>query len=99
MKKVVILLCVCAIFVHHVSWGQISTNESPISFSYKNLSDNIQTKVLPPIDMEEIQVEDSIDNLNGVPPRFGYPIEADYTLENSGTWITHRPSGFVLPKA
>ncbi|MBR5983775.1 MAG: trypsin-like peptidase domain-containing protein [Bacteroidales bacterium] len=38
--------------------------------------------------MEEIQVEDSIDNLNGVPPRFGYPIEADYTLENSGTWTT-----------
>ena len=64
MKKVAILLCVCAIFVHHVSWCQISTNESPISFSYKNLSDNIQTKIMPPIEMEEIQVEDSIDNLN-----------------------------------
>ena len=88
MKKVAILLCVCAIFVHHVSWCQISTNESPISFSYKNLSDNIQTKIMPPIEMEEIQVEDSIDNLNGEPPRFGYPIEADYTLDNSGTWIT-----------
>ena len=36
--------------------------------------------------MTSISMEDSIDDENGIPPRFGYPHKVKITLENAGEW-------------
>ena len=54
-------------------YGQISTNEEPVSFRTNipalRVSENTQI-VLPLLDMGKIRQEDKED---GIPPRFGYP--------------------------
>jgi len=70
--------------------GQITTEEDPISFgkSIPTLTINETTyKVLSSIDLESLAQEDEEDKANGVPPRFGFPHEVNYNLENSGEWI------------
>lgn len=42
---------------------------------------------MPSLDYELIVKEDSIDNLNGLPPRFGFDFDVDITMENSGRWM------------
>ena len=89
MKKVtftlIILLLSCCIV-----YGQISTNEKPISFkeNIPALKINENTyKTLPQLDMSEIEKEDRENGTNGRPYRFGYKYEVNYTLENSGELI------------
>ena len=41
---------------------------------------------LPPLDMATINREDSVDDANDNPPRFGYPHKVKLTLENAGEW-------------
>jgi len=69
--------------------AQISTGEEPISFKTNiptlRVSENTQ-KTLPLLDMLEIAREDTEDEFNGIPPRFGFPHEVHYDLENSGEW-------------
>ena len=81
---------IMVLFVSFSTYGQISTDEEPISFerSVTALTRNGNTeKVLPPLDMETIRQEDIEDEANGMPPRFGYKHEVDYNLYNSGEWI------------
>jgi hypothetical protein len=68
--------------------GQISTGESPVSFSSDIVpaSDTRDVKTLPALDMETIHQEDEEDEQNGIPPRFGYRHSVNYSLDNSGTW-------------
>ena len=74
---------------HSIIYGQISTEEKPISFR-TNIPDiriNANTqKILPQLDMSKIEREDIEDEENGIPPRFGYKHEVDYDLSNSGEW-------------
>ncbi len=79
----------------HVLFGQISTREVPVSFNTKisALDANEKTqKAMPAFNLEKIQLEDREDETNGMPPRFGYKHEVNYTLENSGEW-TVLPNG------
>lgn len=74
MKKIFTLLSLCLICLSAVA--QISTNESPVSFSlpvdvFKGRMADIKT--MPRLDMEEINVADEHDYQDGMPPRFGYP--------------------------
>lgn len=73
------------------AYGQISTNENPISFNMANkkaIFNELELKLLPPIDMNEVIKEDEEDLLNGTPPRFGYLHKVNYNLDNAGTWTT-----------
>ena len=73
-----------------ILYGQTSTREEPVSLTREipALKINEQTqKIMPFLDMQKIEQEDAEDNLNGIPPRFGYPHETNFTLENSGEWI------------
>jgi len=71
-------------------FGQISTDEKPISFR-TNIptlrGDKNTLKTLPSLDEERINQEDKEDEANGIPPRFGYRHEVNYNLENSGEWV------------
>jgi len=73
-----------------VSYGQTSTREEPVSLTREvpamKINEKTQ-KIMPVLDMLKIEQEDAEDNLNNVPPRFGFPHETDFTLENSGEWI------------
>jgi len=78
-----------------VLYGQKSDNSIPSSLTY-NLNDEIELepskKVLPSLDLTILQTEDEIDKQNGLPPRFGLPIDVNYEITNSGIWTT-LPSG------
>ena len=94
MKKIYLTGLVCVLFTFNVQ-GQISTDEIPVSFK-KDVSllqsIKVMEKTLPSIDLQQLQQEDAADEINGIPPRFGYRYKVDYNPENSGTW-TDLPDG------
>ena len=80
--------------------GQLSTLEEPVSFKtvIPAISRNDNTyKSLPSIDMLKIEREDYEDEMLGLPPRFGYPHEVRFNLNNSGEW-TELPDGSKMKK-
>ncbi|MDR2962132.1 MAG: hypothetical protein LBU90_00600 [Bacteroidales bacterium] len=81
---IILLLSYCTIY------GQISTNEEPISFR-TNIptlrGDKNTLKAFSSLDMKKIEQEDKEDDENGIPPRFGYRHEVNYNLDNSGEWV------------
>ena len=81
-----IIIIVCFLIQRYCSYAQLSTNESPVSFSLHKLQWHASTVTLPPLDMAIINMEDSIDEANDNPPRFGYPHNVNLTLENAGEW-------------
>ena len=82
MKKTITFLSVLIISVN--AFTQISTNETPFSFKEKLEKDDIPTIVMAALNYEIIEKEDSVDNLNGLPPRFGFDFDVDINMENSG---------------
>ena len=88
VSSILLLLCFSV-------YGQISTNEKPVSFRTNmptfRTSENTH-KSLPQLDMPKIEKEDTEDEANGLPPRFGYKYKVNYNLENSGEW-TELPNG------
>ena len=98
MKKATFLvvfttLSLCAL-------AQLTTNELPYGLQQKSTKQNTQQQiVLPPPDVQQLLVEDSI---NSLPPiavkdsvnyqtqmgssRFAYPVLVNYTPYNSGVW-------------
>lgn len=63
-----------------------------------NMEDILNTRNVVPtyrtaeLNLEEIAVQDSVDESNGVPPRFGYKHRVDLTTNNTGRW-TNLPDG------
>ena len=83
------------LFACYAVYGQISTQEEPVSFrtNVSALRSSERTnKMLPSLDMNKIEREDIEDESNGRPPRFGFPHEVNYNLNNSGEW-TDLPDG------
>lgn len=69
--------------------AQISTGGLPVSFSFP-VKDSIYSMVMPAFDVDSLMKEDSISqsqNQEG-PFRFGYAIDVNIGLTNSGTWDT-----------
>jgi hypothetical protein len=80
--------------------AQISTEELPVSFSFKEntLQFDIETaRSFPRLDMEAIYKEDREREDKNLPPRFGYRHPVHFTLNNSGQWTT-TPNGDRLWK-
>ncbi|WP_298548223.1 hypothetical protein [uncultured Parabacteroides sp.] len=90
--KYIIILIICLSFISVNA--QLSTNELPYSFRSENQyllqQRNIVTiesyEVLLPKTELELSIEDSIDNKNGLAPRFAYPIPVNRDMNNSGNW-------------
>jgi V8-like Glu-specific endopeptidase len=70
-------------------FAQKSVNFTPKSVVF-NLNDetviNANKKSLAALNLTTIAEEDVIDEQNGLPPRFGVPIDVNYNLSNSGIW-------------
>jgi len=43
-------------------------------------------KTFPALNLNAMKTEDENDERNGLPPRFGYPVNANLNLTNSGIW-------------
>lgn len=89
--KLLTFIFACTLFAN--LRAQISTNELPYSFMEENKYLIQQNKnaievynILLPKTVQELEKEDIEFDSDGVPPRFGYPIPVQYTMENSGTW-------------
>jgi hypothetical protein len=90
MKKIRFLTAIMFLSCH-IIYGQINTQEEPISFrsNVPNLTKSEKTvKFFAALDMDKIEQEDKEDEKNRIPPRFGYPHEVNYNLDNSGEWVT-----------
>ena len=73
-KKIAMLLLF--VLVPFIVKSQISTDEKPISFyfeenMFKTNKENL--KIMSPIDLEKLRIEDEEDEIRGIPPRFGFP--------------------------
>ena len=86
MKKLVFLFAACFFMQSIVSYAQLSTGESPVSFSLHQINWRVPAVTLPALDMATINREDSADDEQGIPPRFGYPHKVNLNLENAGEW-------------
>lgn len=85
MKKIFTFL-IFLVFIN-ASFGQISHGGEPYSFNHTDLKSNIDYRILPEVDVEQLLFEDAMDeNDPDIPWRFGKDIAVDYNLENSGTW-------------
>ena len=85
------LLLLTCLFPTAIANAQLSTLEPPVSFSLKGQMTEIsrgacQKVTTPSLDMAKIEAEDKEDEINDVPPRFGFPHIVSYDLKNSGTW-------------
>jgi lysyl endopeptidase len=89
MKKIIFFATFVLLFCFAI-YGQITTGEDPVSFGTNMpalATSEKSVKSFGTLDMKKIEQEDLADKRNGLPPRFGYPHEAGFTLENSGEWI------------
>ena len=94
------LLAFLSLFLGQVMTAQISQGGTPMGFSKQKsvlkTNENILIPqiTMPTIPLKELLAEDNaIKNNNEsnaeiatIPPRFAYPIEVNYNLENAGKW-------------
>ncbi len=70
-------------------YAQKSDNSIPKSILFNLNDDSLlepSKKMLPSLNLNTLLAEDEVDSQNGLPPRFGVPINANYNLNNSGVW-------------
>ena len=99
-KKSKLILLLLFVLFPFATNGQINTYDKPISFEYQEnmFKTNIEMlKIMPPLDLEKLNEEDEEDEWRGIPPRFGFPHEVNFSLENSGEWFD-LPNGDKLWK-
>lgn len=66
--------------------AQISIGDKPYSFTHDGLAKSLAAVTMPGINLPKLKAEDVEEELVGIPPRFGYPIEANLNMNNSGQW-------------
>ncbi len=85
-----IMLLACA----STGWAQLSTGGSPLTLS-RNLPDDIPTQVMPTVDVEALLVEDSIEEAQGMPFRFGRAFDVHWDINAIGAWTELTDGGRV----
>lgn len=87
MKKNKTILVLMLIALKSTGYSQIcEISLYPMSNDVKLSA--IPKKIVGNIDMLAVAKEDNTDNISGKVPRFGYPFEVDFNLNNSGNWTT-----------
>jgi hypothetical protein len=65
--------------------AQVSSGGTPPSFA-RALRTGIETREMPQVDVPALLAEDSVEEQEGLPFRFGFPHPVNLGLDNSGTW-------------
>lgn len=76
------------------SFAQISEGGNPYSFN-ANINQQVERVTMPAVNVAALLAEDQIEQSKGIPYRFGFPMDVNYNLDNSGTW-TNLPGGAKL---
>ncbi|NCS87585.1 MAG: hypothetical protein CO127_06240 [Ignavibacteria bacterium CG_4_9_14_3_um_filter_36_18] len=76
------------------SFAQISEGGIPYSFN-ANINQQVERVTMPAVNVAALLAEDEIEQSKGLPYRFGFPMDVNYNLNNSGTW-TNLPGGAKL---
>lgn len=83
MKNIIITLLFLSCFN---TFGQVQVGGTPVSWEHSLNHADVQQITTPTLNMDQIAIEDTLDSINGVPPRFAYPHSVNLNLDNSGTW-------------
>ncbi len=87
-RKLSLLIIIAILFIAPSLSAQISEGGTPPSWGLATAKRSAaEVKLMPPVDVSALLAQDSIDGKRGIPFRFGYPFDVDYTMNNSGTWI------------
>ena len=88
MRTKIIFLAFSLLFCISIN-AQKNDKSSPKSIELR-LNDEYSLtsskRVFPLLDINSLQREDENDEQNGLPPRFGYPLDVNFNTTNSGTW-------------
>jgi len=89
------LFCVLS-FLYFIPsvFAQLSEGGKPYSYTHFAPA-QIQTVIMPPVNVPKLLAEDESEQSKGLPFRFGVSIDVDYNMNNSGTWIS-LPNGAKL---
>ena len=88
------LLALILLIFHTSAVAQVSLGGSPRSFS-KALRGSVPTQTMPAVDVAALLKEDEAEQDKGVPFRFGYGFDVEYSLSNSGVWDTLPDGGRI----
>ncbi len=75
--------------------AQVSAGGTPISFT-SNIPQNIHTVSTLPVNVDSLLAEDEREAAEGMPFRFGFGFDVEYSFYNSGTWVD-LPDGGANP--
>jgi hypothetical protein len=77
-------IIIAILFFSNGAFAQESINVRPKSFDNETLRQEISTKIMPPLDIDQLLLEDSQPGIR--PFRYGYKFDTYFTPSNSGTW-------------
>jgi len=83
--KLFLVLISTTIFLNRDAIAQISNGGTPPSFSIPSLQDSVSVVQMPTVNVDSIIQNDTVGNFSF---RFGYAIDVNMGLHNSGTWDT-----------
>ncbi len=85
-KTVLICALLCWGFFQPTLHAQINIGGKPYSFTHDLATKSLTSEIMPGIDLRKLQAEDAEEELAGIPPRFGMPLEVNLNMDNSGQW-------------
>ena len=77
-----VLLCTTS------SYAQLSLGGTPKTFQFNLKTNSAPAIITDSVDVQTLLLEDAEEEKQGIPQRFGYPFDVDYSLLNSGNWQT-----------
>src|SRR3972149_3165521 len=88
-KKYIFIFLLC---INNYLHGQINIGGKPYSFEKKIIAKKVEINKtpkinIPKLDIDKLKKEDRINDSLGKPFRYGYVIDVNYDLDNSGEWI------------
>lgn len=81
-----LILIISTSLIYKNGFTQISKGGTPPSFFTEQLTDTVHVIQMPEIDIDSIIQNDTTNN--NLMFRFGYAIDVDFGMDNSGTWDT-----------
>ncbi len=84
MKNTLFSLLAVAALIFGAFTMQAQKDVKPYTFTHSNISYDVDSRVLPALDVEELYKDDAINAEKGSPLRVGLVRPVSYTFENSG---------------
>ncbi|MBZ0198855.1 MAG: hypothetical protein K8H86_03240, partial [Ignavibacteriaceae bacterium] len=77
---------VIILFYSSPIFSQISDGGTPYTFTHGSIQ-QAEKISMPAVNVAALLAEDELEQSKALPFRFGFPMDVNYNLENSGTWM------------